>query len=1001
MYRNIVIGIFFCVYVFAIPNIGWGQDYFYYTYNTRGGLPSNKVKAVVQDMDGNIWIPSDKGVTKFNGKRFKTFTVKNGLPTNETFFTTAIDDKVWVYDYTPNMTYIRRDTVFNTIIPKHRTVEEKGIFRKRYFIKKDSVTMNINSDNTSLMIEVNDSCYSIDFGKFIDSTPKLKEKIPLKFFKYYHSKSGLITSTDGRLLAVAFDTTLIIYNLRTKEIISLNTNYIDKNDNASGEVYPHLFSNHFIYMSDTPYILWFIDLNDFTKKSINLKEYDQYYTGSITHLFKSDKEFCITSLSNMYMLFNEDLELVDTFRWDIDKKINNINRDNSGNYWIASNNEGIQVVTKHFLKFKKIKHSISTSNILNIYSAPEGFFLFDDESNLFICDKNFKLTKKIKLPVIFLSYPEIKRYWVYPDEKGGFYITSAFGVYYLDKSRSLHSFEYQKISSHKNYIYNKVKDTLTIATSAGLYYANSKGKTVQSYDTSVVVRINNISESKNGYWCTNDAGRIVFMDIRCNILEDTLIDKRIVFSTIINDNLIIALDGYGVYRFDTNTRELELVIKDDNFNYYLRSDDGFWLANQSYIVRYNNKLELAAKYLNTKGLLYNELYNINECEDGDYLLCDNGIVKLPDSTFTYNDTVFQKSVYVSSVSIGNTSYYFNREDSVFTCQYLPVNYTIEFSCNSTSYLGEVGYEYYIEDDKNQWLKTSNNFLSFATLSPGEYKIHVKAVVDNIDVNSDEKVFKLVVAPLWWQSIYFKAAMVLLGTLLIIVSILVRLKVIKKRERKRTELNKKIAELELSALQSQMNPHFIFNTLTSIQSFINTESIAAADDLLHKFSLLVRKYLEFSRRGLISIQEEIDTLKLYTQIEQIRFNNVFDVRYIIRNNSLKKMEEVLIPPILLQPLVENAINHGLYHLSERRGLLRIALLINNTNIKVIIDDNGVGRSRAKSYRKKIFKSVGNNLIQDRVAILNESGRAEVSVNVIDKTNSDKEPIGTRVVLTIKI
>lgn len=213
------------------------------------------------------------------------------------------------------------------------------------------------------------------------------------------------------------------------------------------------------------------------------------------------------------------------------------------------------------------------------------------------------------------------------------------------------------------------------------------------------------------------------------------------------------------------------------------------------------------------------------------------------------------------------------------------------------------------------------------------------------------------------------------------------------------MQSKISELELTALQSQMNPHFIFNSLTSIQGFIDIHKNEEADDLLQKFSSLIRFYLEFSRHPFVSVDKEEEAIKLYTQIEAIRFDHKFETNIKVRNSSTLDLKNIHIPPMLIQPIVENAINHGLYHRMDGNGILKIYILVNDESTTIVIDDNGIGRKQAKSLRDKVLAPIGNKLIKERIDVLNQSGRVKAEMQISDKEDAQNNSKGTRVILRI--
>ena len=218
------------------------------------------------------------------------------------------------------------------------------------------------------------------------------------------------------------------------------------------------------------------------------------------------------------------------------------------------------------------------------------------------------------------------------------------------------------------------------------------------------------------------------------------------------------------------------------------------------------------------------------------------------------------------------------------------------------------------------------------------------------------------------------------------------------EKQKTAQNKRISELQLSALQGQMNPHFIFNALGAIQYFIQTHDVNKADEYLSDFALLMRGILDSSSKKFITIKEEIKLLKLYANLEEARFENKFSVHFNVADNV---DEETLIPPMIIQPYIENAVNHGLHHLKSRKGKLEITITTIANTLVVIIEDNGIGRQASTALNKEgkhISRAMG--ITSERIKSINASSDIQVAIHIQDLIDSAKEPMGTRVTLNIK-
>ena len=221
------------------------------------------------------------------------------------------------------------------------------------------------------------------------------------------------------------------------------------------------------------------------------------------------------------------------------------------------------------------------------------------------------------------------------------------------------------------------------------------------------------------------------------------------------------------------------------------------------------------------------------------------------------------------------------------------------------------------------------------------------------------------------------------------------------ERSRAALQQRSRELEIQALRSQMNPHFIFNCLNAINRFILGEETEAASDYLTKFSRLMRMIMNHSRHSTITLADELEILRLYLDMERLRFKDAFDYTIVVENGL--DVDEIRIPPLLIQPFVENAIWHGLMH-KEERGSLMIVMRAAGDLLTCVIRDNGVGRKRAallKSKSAERHKSMGLQITAERMALLSGAGESRPFFELEDLYDEQGCPAGTQVTLTIQI
>ncbi|TVZ56905.1 histidine kinase [Lutibacter sp. Hel_I_33_5] len=254
--------------------------------------------------------------------------------------------------------------------------------------------------------------------------------------------------------------------------------------------------------------------------------------------------------------------------------------------------------------------------------------------------------------------------------------------------------------------------------------------------------------------------------------------------------------------------------------------------------------------------------------------------------------------------------------------------------------------------------------------------------------------------------------IVIACLLLIASLFYfgRLKAKKKTElialelkeiQKRLALEKQYKDSELKALKAQMNPHFIFNALNSIQDYIVLNQKNLASDYLGKFADLIRNYLHFSDLGFISIPDEIHNLNLYLELEKLRFEEQLQYSFKIDDNA--NSETIKIPTMLIQPYVENALKHGLLHIKEERKLSISISKESNKIIECIIEDNGVGREKSKELNAKKelhHKSFASNATSQRLDLLNFGKEKKIGVEIID-LKDDSKALGTKVILKIPV
>lgn len=238
-------------------------------------------------------------------------------------------------------------------------------------------------------------------------------------------------------------------------------------------------------------------------------------------------------------------------------------------------------------------------------------------------------------------------------------------------------------------------------------------------------------------------------------------------------------------------------------------------------------------------------------------------------------------------------------------------------------------------------------------------------------------------------------------LLIMIAFFIYKNIQTEKKRELSSFRQNIAETKMQALRAQMNPHFLFNSLNSIENFIMKNEKRAASDYLNKFSTLIRMILDSSREEMVPFTKDFEAIKLYVELEQLRFNHKFkfttSISAFILNNDYG------VPPLLIQPFVENAIIHGLSHSENENLELKLSVNIEGDYIIYEIEDNGIGRAQSGKYRIKrgsSHESLGIKVTMERIGILNMQNKEKASLDIVNLYDQAGKPAGTRVRLMFK-
>ncbi|HEV9038292.1 MAG TPA: histidine kinase, partial [Puia sp.] len=509
------------------------------------------------------------------------------------------------------------------------------------------------------------------------------------------------------------------------------------------------------------------------------------------------------------------------------------------------------------------------------------------------------------------------------------------------------------------------KDTIYVGTLNGLYRSANGQPPVFLGDQDPFLRrrISSIAESADGtLWISSyDAGIIGFKDGRqtSSITSRQGLTSDFCRNLVVNGNTLWAGTDKGLNRIRLD-----------------RPDHP--------VIQYTSRDGLASDVINAV------------CIDSPvvYVGTPEGL-----NYFDENKMASQSHCLLYLMSVMN-----DDRDRISDTSHLVIPYTdrrirFEFAGIDYKSAGDITYRYRMSGLDEKWIETKQNVLEYPDMPSGNYTFQLQAI-DRFGVHSRLMTVPLeVTAPLSKRAWFIVTAwLASLGLLWMLVSL--RVQRIRRRQQEKERLTREMNQLKNTALKSQMNPHFIFNCLNSIQHSIFTGDTDAANSYISGLARLIRMTLNDSSRSFVSIEDEADYLGSYLQLEKMRFKE--KIGYEIGIDPTIDRSAVLIPPMLIQPYVENALHHGLGPRPEGKGRVTIRIDRKGDRLIVVVEDNGVGRASAEHrITTGEHLSKGMSLTEGRLEILSRLYERPFNISVVDLKDDRDRPAGTRIVIDLPL
>lgn len=993
--------------------------------STGNGLSSDNVRCILQDHRGIMWIATFDGLNRYDGTGFKIFrhsgTDSSSIPANDLRNMVLDGNTIWIS--TANGL-----SKFNTITGKAENYYHKPGDKNSLAGNYESNPFIDSKNRLWLATHAGVQRFDREHNIFITYTmPPVSDRDCNEHFNHF---MFVREDVQGRLWAGSF---FGLYRIDEQQLIP----YYQVDCIANNGFYSTLGG---------PILLaqWSGGVKKFFPAQ---NRYERVTTGNGTYSIANDFGMWKDKNAYEWLCIAQDggLLLMDMrsgryklYRHDVTNPlslnaffVHAIFRDPENRLWLSTDN-GISIIDPQLQYFSNhyLYQQVNMNNP-KAFGIPRSMLQTDNgyllsawfNKGLFYVDSSWKLTgHKERIPENSASFASGAINDMYRDDKGSTWFSTDSGlVRSVNGQYSVFTAPGSVSVTSGDYIMRNI-----LRRNDGLFWVRAKQNGIYLFDPGPGKFLRQYRPGKKGLagdvlslrldknsmlWVGTDSGMFLF-DERKDIFKRTgyrqgavLRDFESVSDMICDDSNILWLATVkGLGKIDVNTGAAELLnttlpVPDESmFRILEDSNHVIWIKALKGIIRYDKKAAFRF-FTSSNGLpdLYNSygLFDFNKA--GNILSGHNGVLT-EFNPYTIGVSTKRPHVILCDAYADNKTPSLLSPDHINALVLEPGQQTLQVHFSIAGYTSSSAnrFFYRMPGIAGDWVEVPNGNINFSNLPIGEHTLYLKASNNDGFFSEEEKVH-ITVKPYWYQTILFKLLLALLVAIGVIVFVRWRIRSI----RRQASFRQKIAETEMQALRAQMNPHFIFNSLNSIENFIMQNEKRLASDYLNKFARLIRMILDSSRNELVPLAKDMEALQLYIDLEQLRFNHKFSYRSFI--DPVLLHGDYRVPSLLVQPYVENAIVHGLSHSEEKNLELSISVEAVNDSIRYIIQDNGIGREKAKAYNlqnKPYHKSVGLVITEERIRQLNRQSGGNSSVLFTDRYDGDHKPSGTKVEITIK-
>ena len=934
-------------------------------------MAGSTVYSIVQDKDGYIWFGTETGLSRFDGTHFKNFYTVDGLPDNE-IIKLFVDSKnrVWILPFKNSICYYYKGKIYNQ--------ENDPQLRK---LKISSEVVSITEDGVgNIVVAEARSIYLISTNGEITYINEFEGK-PFTIIK-----AGLNQQLGHRF--VIYDNYMNFFvDLVGHKLLPYRKGYYFQSNSFFTYLGPHLQ----IYQ-DADSLIFF-------NSRYNTEFHMRVPNGCINVSRIDDSSISINTYTGAHLLDLNSHRMVDSFLTN--QTVNAVIKDSEGNWWFSTLGTGVyRLGTTDVLNYTfSIKNTVYP--VFSIKKTDSTLYIGTDHFFLWTLDPRHGV---IHGRQIYSRFSTGRITDIVRTTGKGILLGTDAGVFRLKEGAD----KPEDLLSQSG---GAVKSLILLGDTAVLICTGVHAQIMRFRDRTVIDNIwparTTCGCSKdgiyyigtlNGLFAVNRFKKVAFLGDQYPVFK-----ARIAAIKAAPDGTLwVATDGEGIAGYKDGRLTAKITGKEGLTSNICRtifvSGNDIWIGTDKGL----NKITLSAGgyriyHFSTADGLNSDIINTV------YVDGKNVFTGTPEGMTWFNeDKLSHKSICqfrFTGITVAGKAW--PVDTTHFVLSHNDNDIGFEFVGISYKSAGDISYRYRIIGLDTGWQTTSQTSLHYPALPSGSYELQIVAI-NKFGIKSDLKHITFVVDTLFWERPWFQVSVLLLTGILVWSLFHYRVAKIRKKESEKSATASKMAELEQMALRSQMNPHFIFNCLNSIQSYVMDKDTRGANEFITNFSRLIRQTLDISARSKISLEEEIKYISTYLELEKRRFENKF-VYTIVVNPDLER-ETVHIPPLILQPYVENAIRHGIGHRQDQNGHIGIRMDANDDFLVCTIEDNGVGRKLAAQYKggnNIEYQSQGMALTAKRIDILNSTNRPPIKIFIEDIEDLEGLAAGTRITIYFPI